>query len=307
MSAEGNQGEGDRFLAARIREGDEDAFRQLVDRFAGRLRAYALRRLGSGSADVEDALQETFLGILLNASHLDAVRSLEAYLFSILRNKLADLGRRGPRAHGMVAMPFGAGSESSPGLDPPALGVTPSHHLRREEATALRREVLADVLAEALAGLKQEKAFRDLKVLELLFYGGWKGKDAAAAALTSEPTVTRIRAEAIERLARLARRHPRSDPSLAIFEGDEDPSGLLSQVWRENMLSCLKRSTLGAYSLGVLEPDWKDYATFHLETVRCEVCAANLDDIRAGEASSRQVRDRLFASSIGFLRKGKPK
>jgi len=304
MTLEKSQGEGDRFLVGRIRDGDEDAFRQLVDRYTGRLKAYALRRLGPGSADAEDVLQETFLGLLTNIARLDQVRSLEAYLFSILRHKLIDLSRRSPRAHGLISIPLANGG-SRPGVEPAARIGTPSHYARQEEAGALRRRVLADILADTLSGLKAEKKFRDLKILELLFYAGWKGKDVARATGTSEPTVTRTKADAIERLGRLARRHPRADPSLAIFGPEENPESLLSEVWRENLLSCLKRSTLGAFALGVIDPAWKDYVTFHLETASCEACAANLEDIRAGEASSRPARERLFQSSIGFLRRSR--
>ncbi len=302
MSEEGGlQGEGDRFLVGRIRGGDEEAFRQLVDRYTGRLKAYAIRRLGPESADVDDALQETFLGLLLNLSRLGEIRSIEAYLFSILRHKLVDLARRSPKAHGLVPFPLTGGSE--PGVDPPAKGASPSHHARQEETGALRKKVLSDILAEALSGLKTEKSFRDLKVLELLIYAGKKGKEAAAIIGTSEPTVTRIRAEAIERLGRLARRHPQADPSLALFGPDEDPTGILNEVWRENLLSCPKRSTLGAHALGVLDGEWEDYVSFHLKTVGCETCAANLEDLRAGAASASQpTRDRIYASSVGFLR-----
>jgi len=305
MTLEGGHGsEGDRFLLSRIQEGDEEAFRQLVDRFTGRLKAYALRHMGRQSPDVEDVVQEAFLGLLENLDRLESVRSLEAYLFTILRNKIVDFARRSPRAHGLTAMPLG-GSGSSPGLDPPARGTTPSHHALAEEAGALRRKVLADILGEALDGLKAEKNFRDLKILELLFFAGLKGKDVAARVGTSEPTVTRTKTEAIDRFGRLARRHPQADPSLAFFGRGEDPAGLLSEIWSENLLSCLKRSTLGGYALGVLEPEWRDYVTFHLETARCETCAANLDDIRAGEAATRPERERVFASSVGFLRKRK--
>ncbi len=306
MTIEANhQGEGDRFLVGRIREGDEGAFRQLVDRYTGRLKAYAHRRLGPANPDVEDVLQETFLGIITNISRLDQVRSLEAYLFSILRHKLIDLSRRSPKAHGMVSLPLGK-TESRPGVEPAAPGGTPSHYVRQEETGSLRRKVLADILADTLMGLKKEKKFRDLKILELTFYSGWKGKEVAQATGASEPTVTRTKAEALDRLSRLAGRHPQADPSLAIFGPEENPESLLSEIWRENLLSCLKRSTLGAFSLGVLDPVWKDYVSFHLDTVRCETCAANLEDLRAGEVTTKPVRERLFTSSIGFLRRSRP-
>jgi RNA polymerase sigma-70 factor (ECF subfamily) len=296
-------GTGDSFLMESLQKGDEEAFRQIVDRFAGRLRAYAARRLPHGSAEVDDVLQETFLGLITNMGRLGEVRSLEAFLFSILRNKLVDAVRRSPKARGQL--PLDAGTDSQPGREYAAPGATPSHYARREEASALRRKILADILSELLDGLKAEKRFRDLKVLELSFYRGWNGKETAAAAGTSEPTVTRIKADAVERLARLARRHPQADAGLASFDSDDEAAGLLGEVWRENLLSCVKRSTLGAHALGVLEKDWDDYVRFHLGPVGCETCAANLEDIREGEERSRPARERVFASSIGFLRRSR--
>jgi hypothetical protein len=66
----------------------------------------------------------------------------------------------------------------------------------------------------------------------------------------------------------------------------------------------LKRSTIGAFALGALESDWADYLTFHINTAGCEICAANLEDLKSeGKAAPPQARERLFASSIGFLKK----
>ncbi len=301
----GSQSEADRYLIERIREGDEDSFRQLVDRFTGRLKAFAARKLGVRNAEAEDAVQETFLGLLENIGRLPPLRSLEAYLFTILRNKLIDFARRSPRGHGLTAIPLGA-TDSRAGYEPVAAGTSPSHYARQAEKDSVRRQVLADILGEALGILKEEKNFRDLKVLELLFNCGMKGKEAAAIVGTSEPTVTRTRQEAIERLGRMARRHPKFDPTLVFFGSGEDPTGLVSDVWRENLLSCLKRSTLGTYALGAIEPEWRDYVAFHLETVRCETCAANLEDLRAGENAGRPTVERVFTSSVGFL-KGRKK
>ena len=102
----GLKGEGDRFLIEAIRSGDEGAFRQLVDRFSGRLAAYAARRLSGTGLDAEDAVQETFLGLLRSLERLERVRSLEAYLFQILRNKMVDLTARRPQAHGLRRVPL---------------------------------------------------------------------------------------------------------------------------------------------------------------------------------------------------------
>jgi hypothetical protein len=78
---------------------------------------------------------------------------------------------------------------------------------------------------------------------------------------------------------------------------------LLVELWRENLFTCLKRSTLGSYALGVLEDSWADYARFHLETMGCEYCAAHLADVTGPEhALSDSARAQIFASSRGFLK-----
>src|SRR5262245_30057226 len=47
-------------------------------------------------------------------------------------------------------------------------------------------------------------------------------------------------------------------------------------VWRRQRLSCPTRDQLGAYLLGGLDADWRDYVKFHLQTVGCSFCLANL-------------------------------
>ena len=77
----------------------------------------------------------------------------------------------------------------------------------------------------------------------------------------------------------------------------------IEKVWRERRLSCLKRSTIGSYLLGVLEEPWQSYTTFHLEEVQCLMCRANLEDLSAEseQLSDGTLGERMFQSSIGFL------
>ena len=166
-----SQGEGDRYLIDRIRRGDTDSFSQLVDRYSGRLRAFAARRLYGSGIDPEDAVQETLLGVLQSADHLDGVRSLQAYLFRILRNKIVDLSRKRPEAHGVQQIPLEVQDPAGEkrGFDPVSPVGTPSSYARRGENIEIRNLVLAEILQETLSALKEERSFRDLKILELLF------------------------------------------------------------------------------------------------------------------------------------------
>ena len=85
--------ESDRLLVKRIRAGEDDAWRELIARFEGRLLAFVEARMG-GRAAGEDVVQETLLGFLISLPNYDPGRSLESYLFSIAAHKLADHLRR---------------------------------------------------------------------------------------------------------------------------------------------------------------------------------------------------------------------
>jgi hypothetical protein len=85
----------------------------------------------------------------------------------------------------------------------------------------------------------------------------------------------------------------------------------LGAVWRRQRLSCPSRDQLGSYLLKVLEPEQHDYIHFHLETIGCSYCQANLADLEARqkEAGSKvqERRQRFFQSSAGLLRPGHKK
>ena len=83
----------------------------------------------------------------------------------------------------------------------------------------------------------------------------------------------------------------------------------LGAIWRRSRLSCPSREDLGQYLLGTLEPDQDDYLRFHLETVQCRYCQANLDDLQTAasadqdqsEQRQNKRRKRYFQTSAGYL------
>lgn len=83
----------------------------------------------------------------------------------------------------------------------------------------------------------------------------------------------------------------------------------IGAIWRRQRLSCPSRDQLGSYLLQVLEPDVHEYVRFHLQTVGCPFCLANLADLQnlqkepAPKAQAR--RRRFFESSAGFLQVGR--
>lgn len=81
----------------------------------------------------------------------------------------------------------------------------------------------------------------------------------------------------------------------------------VGEIWRRGRLSCPTRHQLGSYLLGALPPELAQYYRFHLETVGCRYCAANLDDLRQAKDQSStetaQRRQKYFQSSAGYIQK----
>src|SRR5436305_8692913 len=79
----------------------------------------------------------------------------------------------------------------------------------------------------------------------------------------------------------------------------------LGAIWRRQRLSCPTREQLGSFLLEVLDDAQADYVRFHLETIGCPFCVANLADLRELQqepvTAARQRRRRFFQSSAGYL------
>ena len=83
----------DALLIGRVREGNAEAWTELIARYEGRLLAYVEGRTRNRAA-AEDLVQETFIGFLTSLPNFDGRRPLEGYLFSIAAHKLTDHLRR---------------------------------------------------------------------------------------------------------------------------------------------------------------------------------------------------------------------
>jgi anti-sigma factor RsiW len=82
----------------------------------------------------------------------------------------------------------------------------------------------------------------------------------------------------------------------------------LGAVWRRDRLSCLTREQLSGYLHGVLDADLHNYIDFHLKTIACPSCLANLDDLRekqAEPASQTRRRRRYFETSARLLKQAR--
>jgi hypothetical protein len=76
-------------------------------------------------------------------------------------------------------------------------------------------------------------------------------------------------------------------------------------IWRRERLSCPTREQLGSYLLEAHDPPLQDFITFHLQTIGCPFCKANLEDLKSLQeepaAKIQQRRKRIFNSSAGLL------
>ncbi len=78
----------------------------------------------------------------------------------------------------------------------------------------------------------------------------------------------------------------------------------LGEIWRGRRLTCPTREQLGGLLLGTLPEEHARYIAFHVETVGCRYCQANLADLQTQHVGAEQVarRKKYFQSSAGYLK-----
>ncbi len=95
-------------LLQRYIEGDEAAFREIVNRYRNSLYAFLKQFLNQPDL-VDDVFQETFLQLFTSRESFDPSRPLRPWLFTIAANKAKDALRKSQRTS---AVPIGTISES---------------------------------------------------------------------------------------------------------------------------------------------------------------------------------------------------
>ena len=80
-------------LISRARDGDQEAFRQLVERYQGAVYNLAYRMLGD-PGDAEDAAQEIFVRIYRQLGRYDPARKFSTWTLAIATNYCIDQLRR---------------------------------------------------------------------------------------------------------------------------------------------------------------------------------------------------------------------
>ncbi|MBN2129288.1 MAG: sigma-70 family RNA polymerase sigma factor [Sedimentisphaerales bacterium] len=293
--------ESDRGVLEAIRRGDAEAWSRLIDEYQGRLLRFALARVAQ-PADAEDIVQETFTSFIRVVNTLQIHVSLETYLFGILRNEIVNRFRtRWARAVCLIQDVYRTGTDDAPG-DPlaqvSAPGPSVTWCVSRDEEHRLQQQILGAALRHLVGDLQKALKFRDLKIAELVFYCQLANTAVARLLDVNKGLVRVVKHRCLKRIRADVLAHSRTTEVSLSFSED-----LLTEAWEEQRLSCPKRSTLGAFLLETLSPEWFDYVDFHLTTLGCHFCRASFKDLQEQQDREQHTsfRRRILTSTAGFL------
>lgn len=114
----------DAFLMRQFQTGEEDSFKILFDRYAGRLINFAYRFLRSRE-EAEDVAQESLLRLYRGKVHFDPDRPFRPWLFSIAIHLISNRLRNKKR-HPLSSLDFSSGpSEEKKPIELPDLSTPP--------------------------------------------------------------------------------------------------------------------------------------------------------------------------------------
>lgn len=186
----------------RVRQGDQAAWEDLIQRYEGRLLAFAESRIHNRAA-AEDIVQEAFIGFLTSLPNYDGSRPLESYLFSICAYKLTDYLRREGRR---PAISFHASRTSESPWELAGSGRAASSIARSSERRNLEEQAVCEGVAEQIQRWKEKGDWAKLRCLELLFVRGENNKDVAAELQLSDQQVANYKSDFQIRLRSIIRR-----------------------------------------------------------------------------------------------------
>ena len=214
----------DSLLIRRIRQGEAEAWNDLIAQFEGRLLAYVESR-ARDRATAEDVVQETFVGFLTSLPNYDRRRPLESYLFSIAAHKLTDhLRREGRRP----TLPLVPGSASGNSWEPVGKARRASSIVRSGERRALEESALEVAVGQQIEHWHRRGQWEKLKCAELLFVRGLANKDVAGRLKISEQTVANHKFEFLAKLRDAVRNQGLPEEVFPELYQQERSSGQLS-------------------------------------------------------------------------------
>ena len=283
-----------------IRQKQADAWALLIERYQGRLLNFAVSKLRQ-RADAEDIIQDTFVSFIQGLDSYRGEVSLETYLFTILRNKVIDKYRSwNARSISLIQDVYYSSQDSNEPdalMEVPASSCSESWIVSQSEQRKLQQNFLAQALLRLRDSFKNSVRFRNLKILELLLYCGVSTSTAAELLKLEEASIRVFKHRSLKQL----HKYVESLNASKNFPFAEIEN-LLTDTWESQRLTCPKRSTIGAFLLEQLDPEWFDYIDFHLTTLGCHFCRANLKDLKQQKTLEEELfRERIMASTVGFL------
>jgi len=292
----------DQFLLDGIERGDASSWQQFVDRYHGRLLAFARARTRD-AADAEDAVQETLLAMVKSLGAFQRRSSIETYLFTILRRKIVDLLRSRGRPVGvetcsLQASSVGMDEGRRPARDHVVAAEAPaSWHAQRSEDAERAQELLRRAFSSQISQLKREFRFQDIQIYDLIFWAQLRNKEIASELGLDEKYVALRKHRFLKRLNAAVC----SEATGGAANGVTDT--MLTSYWEACRPTCPKRSTIGKFLLQTLDDGWQDYVQFHTGPLGCHFCCANLADLQqqTADVGRSSAGQRLFQSTVGFF------
>jgi RNA polymerase sigma-70 factor, ECF subfamily len=107
----------DHELVQRLREGDESAFVELIDRYGATMLRVAQMYVRD-KATAEEVVQETWLAVLNGIDRFEERSSLKTWLFRILTNRAKTRGERDGRVLPFSALAGASDGDEEPSVDP---------------------------------------------------------------------------------------------------------------------------------------------------------------------------------------------
>ncbi|HEX4429724.1 MAG TPA: sigma-70 family RNA polymerase sigma factor [Frankiaceae bacterium] len=177
-------------LLARLRAGDEAAFRALVRRHDRAMKRIALTFVRSPSV-ADEVVQETWLAVIKGLERFEGRSSLKTWIFRILTNRAQSRGAQEQRTTPFSSLAV-SDDEDGPTVDPgrflppghAAAGywtVTPSHFFELPEERLLAAEI-SEFVAAAIEQLPE----RQQQVIKLRDVEGWDAEEVCGCLALSQ-------------------------------------------------------------------------------------------------------------------------
>ncbi len=168
-------------LLARLRAGEESAFRELVARHDRAMKRIALTFVRSPSV-ADEVVQETWLAVIKGLERFEGRSSLKTWIFRILANRAQSRGAREQRVTPFSSL-LPSDDEDGPTVDPDRFlpsghaaggywSVTPSHFFELPEDRLLAAET-----SELVAAAIEQLPDRQRQVIRLRDVEGWDAEE----------------------------------------------------------------------------------------------------------------------------------